>query len=297
MSAYKTFAVAGAGTLGSFIVEELLKLKNAGIIESVIILTRSDGSHERLVAKGAQTAVVDYTSPSSLESALASVDALICAFCFSAYALQKDLATAAKAAGVQLFVPSEFGNASQGRQDPIAKLKDSIRRRLMVIDLPSAIFYTGAFPDHMFTPRIAKMLGFDLINGKAVVGGSGDAPASFTGRADIARYLAHVLTVLPRSEIEWKTFRIEGERSTLNKVLAELQERTCRNIEISYRNRGELERALRTNPTDILSAIWLDWDMGGMVIGNAGELSNHLWPEWKPAKAVEYVIQTAERCY
>ncbi|KAI5119130.1 hypothetical protein M0805_005736 [Coniferiporia weirii] len=294
MSAYKTFAVAGAGNLGSVIVEELLKLKDAGTITSVIILTRSEGGYADFVAKGARTVVVDYTSPSSLESALADVDVLVSVFGSSAYAVQKDLVKAAKAAGVQLFVPSEFGKVSQERQDPISKLKDGVRLQLIEIGLPFAIFYTGAFPDHMFAPKVAKMFGLDLISGKIVVGGSGNAPASFTARVDIARYLAHVLTSLPRSEIESKVFRIEGERSTLNRVLAELQERTGKHLEISYRPREELEQALKANPADMASAIWLDWDVKGVLVGKPEELSNDLWPEWKPATAVEHVIQTLE---
>ena len=41
MSGYKTFAIAGAGDIGAFIVDALLSKKNAGIISSVIVLSRS----------------------------------------------------------------------------------------------------------------------------------------------------------------------------------------------------------------------------------------------------------------
>jgi saccharopine dehydrogenase-like NADP-dependent oxidoreductase len=40
MSGYTIFAVAGAGTIGSYIVEHLLKNKAAGIIKEVVILSR-----------------------------------------------------------------------------------------------------------------------------------------------------------------------------------------------------------------------------------------------------------------
>lgn len=58
----------------------------------------------------------------------------------------------------------------------------------------------------------AKMLGINFAEGKATLGGSGDGLVSFTGREDVARYLGYVLTSLPRSELLWKIFRIEGER-------------------------------------------------------------------------------------
>ena len=40
MSGYTNFAVAGAGTIGSYIVQQLLKDKAAGIIKEVVVLSR-----------------------------------------------------------------------------------------------------------------------------------------------------------------------------------------------------------------------------------------------------------------
>ena len=40
MSGYTNFAVVGAGTFGTFIVQQLLKDKAAGSIKEVIVLTR-----------------------------------------------------------------------------------------------------------------------------------------------------------------------------------------------------------------------------------------------------------------
>jgi saccharopine dehydrogenase-like NADP-dependent oxidoreductase len=40
MSGYTNFAIAGAGTIGSYIVQQLLKEKGAGIIKEVVILSR-----------------------------------------------------------------------------------------------------------------------------------------------------------------------------------------------------------------------------------------------------------------
>ena len=58
-----------------------------------------------------------------------------------------------------------------------------------------------------------RFFGFDLANGEATVSGLGDAPISFTGRPDIARYVGFVFTNLPAEELEWKAFRLEGERT------------------------------------------------------------------------------------
>ena len=40
MSGYTRFAVAGAGNIGTYIVQQLLKDKAAGIIKEVIVLSR-----------------------------------------------------------------------------------------------------------------------------------------------------------------------------------------------------------------------------------------------------------------
>ncbi len=40
MSGYKNFAVLGAGGIGNYIVQQLLKDKAAGIVNEVVVLTR-----------------------------------------------------------------------------------------------------------------------------------------------------------------------------------------------------------------------------------------------------------------
>ena len=40
MSGYTKFAVVGAGSVGSYIIQQLLKDKTTGIIKEVIVLTR-----------------------------------------------------------------------------------------------------------------------------------------------------------------------------------------------------------------------------------------------------------------
>jgi hypothetical protein len=40
MTGYTKFAVVGAGTLGNFVVQQLLKDKAAGIVKEVAVLTR-----------------------------------------------------------------------------------------------------------------------------------------------------------------------------------------------------------------------------------------------------------------
>ena len=98
---------------------------------------------------------VDYTSQYSLVSALVGIDVLISTVGYEAFTLQSDLADAAGLAKVQLFVPSEFGFATAGRREqdipPLFRPKEAIRRKLLSMGLPYAVFYTGPFPDYVFT--------------------------------------------------------------------------------------------------------------------------------------------------
>jgi hypothetical protein len=57
-----------------------------------------------------------------------------------------------------------------------------------------------------------SFLGLDLKSGNVAAGLDGNAINSFTAQSDIGRYVAYVLTNLPRSKIEWRVFRIEGDR-------------------------------------------------------------------------------------
>lgn len=113
------------------------------------------GKHYDLAEKGATIVTVNYTSQYSLVSALVGVDVLVSTVGYEAFTLQSGLADAAKLANVQLFVPSEFGFATAGKEErdipPLFRAKEAIRRKLLSIGLPYAVFYTGPFPDYVFT--------------------------------------------------------------------------------------------------------------------------------------------------
>ena len=170
MSGYKNFAVAGAGSLGKFVVEALLAKKNEGVISSVTILSRSvsdyidlfrfmtlayhvnqPGGHDDLVAKGAKVVAVDYSSQSSIQSAVGSIDVIVSTLSDSPLGSQLELAKGAKAAGVKLFVPSEFGNQTDGATEGVWGEKDAFKKKLKdEINLPYVVFYTGGFADWLF---------------------------------------------------------------------------------------------------------------------------------------------------
>jgi hypothetical protein len=149
-------------------------------------------------------------------------------------------------------------------------------------------------------PEFYSYYGFDLKQGKINIPGEGDAPMSSTSIGDVARFVAHVLTALPRAQLEGARFRIEGERTvrfshppphivaesmqTWNKIAAELQVLAKKPLEITHTPRAEFERRRAENPHDVLATLFLGWDTG---LAALEPLSNDLWPEWKPKKVVD----------
>lgn len=97
---------------------------------------------------------VDYFNKESIKNALTGVDVVICTISSTALDLQAGIAVAAKEVGVKLFVPSEFGNISEGETVGMFGEKAAIQTQLKALDIPYAIFYTGPFADSIWAPYV-----------------------------------------------------------------------------------------------------------------------------------------------
>ena len=95
---------------------------------------------------------VDYSKKESIKNALTGVDVVISTISGTALSLQADIAAAAKEAGVKLFVPSEFGNISEGETEGIFGEKAVIQTQLKAVGIPYTTFSTGPFADFLWAP-------------------------------------------------------------------------------------------------------------------------------------------------
>ncbi|KAJ6595892.1 hypothetical protein DFH09DRAFT_1273109 [Mycena vulgaris] len=287
MPTYNSFAVVGGGTIGLPILNAL-----AAKHVSVVLLTRPESS-TKVVPAGVQVAKVDFDNASAIVAVLKEhkVEVVLSTIGTPGAAAQKPLVEAAKLAAVKLFVPSEYGNTTEGYTEGVLGDKNRIAGKnwhgarfasdLKAAGIPSARFYTGLFPE-----AIPRTNGYAK-DGIFRIVGKGEAPVSFTSVPDIAGFVAHVLTALPRSELEDRVFRLEGERASMNEVGA-LFKTSVQHVD----NMGEGGEFL----TFLLAhadrgAFSTGWDETVKAEGSGSKAagsSNALWPDhkWQTIKEV-----------
>ncbi|KAJ7454678.1 hypothetical protein FB451DRAFT_1049477 [Mycena latifolia] len=278
MSAYKSFAVVGGGTLGLPIVSAL-----AAQNVSVVLLSRP-GSSTKTVPSGVQVATVDFTDASAIAAVFKQykVDVVLSTITTTAAAAQKSLVDAAGLAAVKLFVPSEYGMPTDGQAEGPLGAKNQIAAELKAAGIPSTRIFVG-----MFTEFIPWLVGYSD-HGKIRIVGKGEVPVSFTSIGDIAGFVAYVLTTLPPSELENRIFRLEGDRASLNELGAQFKT-SVEHIDSITGEAGELKTILLAIVET--GAGSTGWDAAAKNEGSGNKAAgsaNALWPghQWKSIKDV-----------
>ncbi|KAI0258996.1 NAD-P-binding protein [Gloeopeniophorella convolvens] len=280
MSGYKTFAIAGAGNIGRPLIEQFLKAKAEGAVNEVVVLSRDLDSAK---FDGARTVTVDYGDKASLVAALAGVDVVISTISARVLPVQLALATAAKEAGVQLFVPSEFGSDIEGATEGPLLAKADLQKQIKAVGPPTALFYSGGWSDFFWKP----FLGLDIVNGKITVAGDGNTKLSWTSRADTVRFVVHILTKVPAAKLKNAVFRCEADRKSFVEIVELYEQKTGKKVEIERIPIDEFYEKLKANTGG--------GDLGYFKIslakglGLVGEPDNDLFPDWNPAPAIEGV--------
>lgn len=203
MSMTKTVTVFGAtGVAGSACVDELLKQQ----LFNVQVLARKAGQTERsssgvthsASAKEAQYAVwrqagakiieADVTQHNELIPALRGTDYLVSCVPYAATESQYALIYAAREAGVERFVPSEFGAIYEWEQfwptdtehRDMARQKAFIRRVIELAGMDYTIIPAGFWPEYYLVEPVAVM-------------GDGTQKISWSTGRDVGRIIPHVL--------------------------------------------------------------------------------------------------------
>ncbi|KAJ7336274.1 hypothetical protein DFH08DRAFT_706477 [Mycena albidolilacea] len=278
MSAYESFAIVGAGTLGILIIEAL-----AAKSVSLVVLSRP-GSATKTVPPSVKTVLVDYDDAAAVTAVLEEnkIDVVISTVAYEGLASQNSLVDAAKLAGVKLFVPSEFGFPTDGLTEGVLGAKGRFAAYLKSINMPSTRIFTGAWTD--WIPWLV-----DYANGgKVKVIGKGEAQVSFTSIADMAGFVAYVLTNLPPSELEDRVLRIEGQRASLRDVAEQFKTEVVR-VDSIGGDMGQIKTALQgLVEAGRGSSGWDGVKNAESTGNNAAGSANALWPghHWESIKEV-----------
>lgn len=109
------------------------------------------------VQGGAKVIQVDYSNDESIKHALIGVEVVISTISGEALNVQGKIAAAAKEADVKLFIPSDFGNVTEGETEGIFGAKANIQSQLKTLGIPYVIFYTGPFADYIWASYVSYL--------------------------------------------------------------------------------------------------------------------------------------------
>ncbi|KAF3178044.1 hypothetical protein EYR41_006445 [Orbilia oligospora] len=211
--------VGGTGNLGVPIVQALA----ASGAFTVSVLTRS-GSASRAFPDGFRILDTDY-SPSSLEEAFNSQDAVVSVVAGAALGEQKKLIDAAVAAGVKRFIPSEFGSNTDNKEAqelvPIFSRKVEIKNYLES-QTSNGLTWTGIVTGPVFDRSLKLgVLGFDISARRATIYDSGDRPFTASTVAQVSSAVVGVLQNPDKTENKY--VYVGSFTTTQNEILATLE--------------------------------------------------------------------------
>lgn len=250
----KTVAIAGAsGALGTPVTKALL---DAGF--TVTALTRQDSKSS--FPSGVKVVHVDYTSKSTLESALQGQDALISTLSTQSIDQQKLLLEAAVSVGVYRILPSEFGSDTsnpKARALPCYSTKVDVEEyvKQLVEKSNGKTTYTLVLNNAFLDWGIAYRFLIDPVDKKYELIDGGNNYFTTTPLSFVAKGVAAILQ-RPEATAN-RAIHLQGTRLTQRQLLAMLQKITggAESWTVTEANSKDIERdafeTLKTTPENL----------------------------------------------
>ncbi|KAH8918865.1 NAD(P)-binding protein [Atractiella rhizophila] len=243
-------AVVGVGSLGSIHIRELLKFPDLYI---PIAITSS----KTTLLPASQVRVIDYSSPSSLASAVQGVHTIINTAFPSASSIQEFLAgqlrliQAADEAGVKRYIPSEWAMNKKvnqyiqlyGFKDPIMEalrktkmeftaVRPGIYMNFFAFGSPKERVVEDAFDGVRYNPYVVN-----IEDGTANNPGTGNDLVTFTKAQEIA-----VMTVKLLALEKWEEESgVVGSTMSYNEVIKLAEKLTGKKFNVTYIPKEQLE--------------------------------------------------------
>lgn len=243
--------IAGASGMVGRDVCRLLREQDIPV-RALVRRTTDPARIERLQSMGAELVVGDVRDPGSLARACEGAGAVVSAV--ASYQSQQpgdtmqtveqegqiNLIDAARAAGVEHFIPSTYGINPEilEAEAPLVEAKAAAERYLIDGGVAYTILYTGFFMESWLSPS----MGFDAANAKARFYGSGSNPLSWISMRDVAQV---VVACLRSPHFRNRVLNVGGEALTPLEVVGIFEEETGRSFEVEF----VPEEALRDTDT------------------------------------------------
>lgn len=287
----KTVTVfAASGTAGRACVDALIEHPDF----NVRVLKRKPGQQDKSTAgalepskkqqlwndwsaRGVAIVEADTTSHAELVPALAGTDYLVSCTPYFATESQYPLIFAAAEAGVERFVPSEFGFIYEFEQfwptphahRDMARQKAFIRRVIQLAGLDYTIIPAGLWPEYYMAEPV-------------LVHGDGDAKVAWSTGADVGRIIPHVLAhpisrnaICPVAATAWLSW---------NELLTAREQHLGRAVERQYLSAQQFRDAHAAAPPgflrDVLIAIG--------ITGTECPEGMPLWAHWNATHLPEF---------
>lgn len=220
-------------------------------------------------ARGAKIVEVDTTSHAELMPALEGTDYLVSCAPYFATESQYPLILAAAEAGVERFIPSEFGFIYEFEQfwptphahRDMARQKAFIRRVIQLAGLDYTIIPAGLWPEYYMAEPV-------------LVHGDGDEKVAWSTGSDVGRIIPHVLAhpasknaICPVAATAWMSW---------NDLLSAREQHLGRAVERKYLNVQQFCEAHKTTAPGFLRDVLI-------AIGIAGTECPEgmsLWSHW-----------------
>ncbi len=252
--------VGATGILGSEICRQLAEAGKP--VRALVRKTSDSAKVERLRKLGAEIVVGDLKDPASIEAACQGAKAVLSTATTTLSRQPGDtiqtvdrqgqlgLVDAATRARVEhfTFVSARIMHGPMAEymaETELSKAKWAVEERIISSGIPYTIILPNCIEDVWVTP----MMGFDYVNGKAMLYGSGEGKASFVSLSDVARL---AVASLDQRSLRDVIVEIGGpEDLSWMDVVRIFEEETGRRFEVTHVPREAVQaqlEAARNNP-------------------------------------------------
>ncbi|KAM0327160.1 hypothetical protein ACHAQA_006291 [Verticillium albo-atrum] len=263
MPAIKKVAHAGAsGALGEAVLQALV---DAGF--EVTVLSRAAGKVPSSFTGTVKEAIVDFNDQASLEFALAGIDAVVSTLGAPAVGdAQRSLVDAAISAGVQRFLPSNYGCDQENplsRQLPVFAEKVKTEDYLIEKSKSSPLSYTFVYNNLFLDWGITHGSLINLKDRSVTLFNGGKLPVSVTRLATVGKGIAGVLNN-PEATAN-RSVRIEDAKLSFEQIAKWAQEAAPGSWTVTEADTNELKAksddALKNGVFD--GWVWLNYIFQG----------------------------------